>query len=365
MKNSKIVLLTLDYPPECGGVAVYLSSLVKESDGGISVIVPEGHATDGPGEVVAKKLFCAGRVKWRPMVNVCRKIGGGKQLLVSHVFPVGTAAWLSKLVGGPEYSIIFHGLDLKLAAGRWKSWLLNRVCNGAKVLIANSEFTKKELLKLLKRRTDVIVITPAVEEGPYPSREEARRILNIGPDEQIVLTVARLIPRKGLDFSLRAMSRVQTYADVVYVVLGDGPDSARLEKVAEECRTKVKWIRDAKDNEKKLWLASADVFLLPAREEKFDVEGFGIVYLEAAKAGLPCVAGSSGGIKEAVVDRRTGLVVDADKISEIAHAVEKLLEDGDLRKTLGQAGRERVEDEFCWSDRWLKLAEKLGTVCSE
>lgn len=361
MKNSKIVLLTLDYPPECGGVAVYLSSLVKASDGGISVIVPEGHATDGPGEVVAKQLFCEGRVKWRPMINVCRKIGRGKQLLVSHVFPVGTAAWLSKLVGGPEYSIIFHGLDLKLAAGRWKSWLLNRVCNSAKVLIANSEFTKKELLKLLKRRTDVIVITPAVEEGPYPSREDARRILNFGPDEQIVLTVARLIPRKGLDFSLRAMSRVQTYADIAYVVLGDGPDAARLEKVAEECRTKVTWIRNADDKEKKLWLAAADLFLLPAREEKFDVEGFGIVYLEAAKAGLPSLAGSSGGTKEAVLDGQTGLVVNADKIGEIAQAVKRLLEDEELRRRLGQAGRERVERDFRWSSRWAKLAKELGS----
>ena len=360
MIEPNITLITLDYPPEFGGVARYLGSLVKETDGVMSVGVPDGHSVDGPGRVETRTMF--GRVwpRWWPLVAICRgEKERNRTILVSHVFPVGTAALISKCLGGPDYSVIVHGLDVRLARGTWKRWLLKHICKNAKAVIANSESTKNDLLAIVPGVT-VTVLTPAVDGAPYPSREDARRMLGIGPDEKVVLTVARLVPRKGVDMSIRAMARIQAKQDVRYVVIGEGSDRERLEQVATKCRTKVTWIRNVSDNEKNTWFGSADVFLLPVREDETDVEGFGIVYLEAAKAGIPSVAGKAGGAGEAVVHERTGLLVNPNHLDDITGDVERLLSDEDLRKTLGQQAKERVERDFRWHDRWAILSSLLG-----
>lgn len=360
MNEPQVTLITLDYPPEIGGVARYLGSLVDASDGAVHVIVPDGHATDGPGHVETRRMFGRGWPAWRPLVSVCRKEGTRSMtLLVSHVFPVGTAAWISKIIGGPRYAVLVHGLDIRLARSGWKRWLIRRVCQNAFAVIANSDATKADLLSLV-HGLSVIVLTPGVEEVLYPSRDEARRTLGIGPDERIVLSVARLVPRKGIDTALRVMGRIQKDISVRYAVLGDGSDRERLESVAAESRTAVTWIRNADDAEKWRWYAAADVFLLPVRDDGTDVEGYGIVFLEAAKAGVPSVAGKSGGAGEAVVNGKTGLVVNPNRDDEITDAVTKLLTDADLRNALGRQAKERAEADFRWSDRWVKLSRILG-----
>ena len=192
-----------------------------------SVCTPDGHSVDGPGRVETRTMF--GRVwpRWWPLVAICRgEKERNRTILVSHVFPVGTAALISKCLGGPDYSVIVHGLDVRLARGTWKRWLLKHICKNAKAVIANSESTKNDLLAIVPGVT-VTVLTPAVDGAPYPSREDARRMLGIGPDEKVVLTVARLVPRKGVDMSIRAMARIQAKQDVRYVVIGEGSDRGR------------------------------------------------------------------------------------------------------------------------------------------
>ncbi|MFZ2804224.1 MAG: glycosyltransferase family 4 protein [Patescibacteria group bacterium] len=338
MPKAKFTLITLDYPPNQGGVARYLGNLVDESDGEIAV-------------VDASKLTRGAWPTWWPMVRACRCAEG--VILVSQVFPVGTAAWVSRLMGGPEYVVIFHGLDVRLVRGVWKRWLLRRICAKAKALVANSEATKADVLKLVPG-SRMTVMTPGIEKGKLPTKQEARRQLEIDPTEQVVLSIARLIPRKGIDVALRVMGRIQHQQPVSYVVIGDGADLGRLEEIAEESRTSVRWLRDAKDDEKWLWLCASDVFLLPVRDEGDDVEGFGIVFLEAAKAGIPSVAGKSGGAVEAVRNERTGLVVKPTDVDAVEQAVEKLLQDPELRQRLGDEGRQ-LEHDYRWEDRWKML----------
>ncbi|MCI0479041.1 hypothetical protein L0Y59_00650, partial [Candidatus Uhrbacteria bacterium] len=139
MNSRHITLMTLDYPPEIGGVSRYLAGIVKAARGAIRVIVPKGHGTDGPGHVETRKFFWHVWPFWWPMVGICRAEKKRRHvMLVSHVFPVGTAAWISKLLGGPEYVVVYHGLDVRLARTRWKRWLLRRVSRGAWACIANS-----------------------------------------------------------------------------------------------------------------------------------------------------------------------------------------------------------------------------------
>lgn len=360
MKKAEITLLTLDYPPQYGGVARFLGNLVRESDGLMRVIVPADHAVEGPGQVQAKPLFWALWPRWWPMVNLAR---GSKRetssVFVSHVFPVGTAAWMSRIFGGPEYAVLFHGLDIKLAKNVWKRWLLKKICRKAKALFTNSQATLDELRKLLPW-VQATVMTPGIEDRAVPSRDEARKSLGLDDQTEVVLSVTRLVPRKGIDLSLHALARLQKSRDVEYVVLGDGPDKTRLQGVADECRTQTRWVTTADDTEKWQWFAAADVFLLPVREETDDMEGFGIVYLEAALAGIPSVAGKSGGAGEAVRHEYSGLLVNPKSIDDVETAVERLLDDKELRGNLGRQGRERALKDFRWEDRWQLFYSKVG-----
>jgi len=360
MPKADITLLTLDYPPHFGGVARFLGNLVRESGGTMRVIVPADHALDGPGNVVVKPLFWALWPRWWPMVKLARRLKNETRVLfVSHVFPVGTAAWLSRLTGGPEYAILFHGLDIKLANSVWKRWLLRRICRKAKAIFTNSRATQDELRKLAPW-VQTTVMTPGIEAQAVPTREEARHELGLNPQTDIVLTVTRLVPRKGVDLALHAMARIQQHRDVEYVVLGDGPDKARLQRMADECRTRTRWIKDADDAEKWLWYAASDIFLLPVREDKDDMEGFGIAYLEAALAGIPSIAGKSGGAGEAVRHEYSGLLVNPKSIDEIEAAVERLLTNPELRLRLGRQGRQRALRDFRWEDRWRLFSEGLS-----
>jgi len=349
MQNRKITLVTLDYPPQTGGVSRYLSNLVLASQGAIEVID-------------AKPLLRRAWPIWWPLVSVIRRqsaVDGRRSIIfVSHIFPVGTAAWLSHLFKGPNYVILFHGLDLRLVNSPWKRWLLRRICHGSQTLFCNSESTRK-MLKRLVPKVEATLLTPGVEKRVAISKDEARKRLGIDPMVKLVISIARLVPRKGIDVALHAMSRIQHERPVEYAVLGDGPDRERLTKIATEFRTNVRWIRSADDDEKWLWLSAADVFVLPVRDEGDDVEGFGIVFLEAAKAGIPAVAGRSGGAVEAVRHERTGLVVKPLSIDDVEAAIRRLLDDDGLRHRLGAAARERMEKDFRWDDRWKIFQERL------
>jgi phosphatidylinositol alpha-1,6-mannosyltransferase len=344
MLNPRITLLTLDYPPAHGGVARYLSELVGCAEGEISV-------------VDARLFTRRSWPRWWPLIDVCRN-EIGKVILVSHVLPVGTAAWISRLSGGPEYAVLFHGLDVRLLNGPVKRLLTWLICRSARAIFANSESTKKELLRIIPGMS-ITVVTPGVKERLPQIQQGARQLLGIDLQKKIVLSVTRLVRRKGIDVSLRAMARIQSKEDVEYVVIGDGPDLARLEDLAAETRTSVRWLRDVRDDEKHLWIDSADVFLLPVREEKRDIEGFGIVYLEAAMSGVPCIAGRSGGASEAVRHEYTGLLVDPTSVTDITHALERLLKDTAYAETLGQNARSRAVKDFQWKSRWETMSRIL------
>lgn len=361
MPKADVVLLTLDYPPERGGVARYLGNLVAAAYGRMRVIVEKRHLIDGPGVVENVELFRSAWPKWWPMIQVIRDLSKQQRettLVLSHVFPVGTAAWIARMFGGPAYVVIVHGMDLRLVQSLWKRWILRRICQKALAVMANSEMTKAAAVALVPGLR-VRVLTPGVEGRPSPDRALARRRLSIDEDVQLVVSVGRLVTRKGIDLALRAMSRIQKHRDVQYVVVGDGEDLPRLEKMAVDCRARVTWVRNATDEEKWLWLEAADIFLLPTRDEGESVEGFGIAFLEAAMAGIPVVAGDSGGVSEAVRHERTGLLVKPTSIDDIEQAVMRLLGDPEFRQKLGHEARERVLTDFRWEDRVAVLLQEI------
>lgn len=368
MPNQHPIIITLDYPPERGGVARYLGELVRASGEDIEVIVPASHGIDGPGRMVPKEMFRSAWPRWWPIVGICR---GAKQrtkkIIISHILPVGTAAMISKLFGGPAYIIICHGLDVRLASETfWKRCLFRCIVWIAHCVVANSKSTAKSIKEVTGN--DAKIITPAVDDITFLSRSDARVRLGVSEDEHIVLSVGRLIERKGAATVIRAVKQLPTSEKIELVIIGDGPELPRIRKLAEGSSHRIRIITNASDEHVREWYAAANVFCLPVMETTDDVEGFGIVFLEAALAGLPVVAGRTGGVVEAVVDRETGILVDPLDDREVARALTLLLGDRDRQREMGRKGRERALKDFRWEDRWeafRKVIERDKRTCYE
>ncbi|OGL72985.1 hypothetical protein A3E39_02505 [Candidatus Uhrbacteria bacterium RIFCSPHIGHO2_12_FULL_60_25] len=342
-----------------GGVARYLGELVRTA-GDMTVVVNTTHEVTGPGHVESRELVRTAWPHWWPMVRVCREFGSAASfVLVSHVLPVGTAAMIAKWTGGVPYVVLCHGLDVRLAAGhRRRTFVFRQVCTNAKLVVANSEATAKDIRALVPGLR-VLVLTPGVRPAATMSRSDARQRLGVSADEEVVLAVARLIPRKGVDVLLDATDRLPNREKLTVAVVGDGPERAKLEQMAEHLKHRVRFVPRATDEDVAAWYAAADVFCLPLREHANDVEGFGIAYLEAAAHGLPVIAGRSGGAKEAVVDGKTGMLVRPNDPDDVARALASLFEDPVRRGRMGEAGRARALSDFRWEDRWKRLMDNI------
>lgn len=344
------VLVTLDYPPQQGGVARYLGNLVQAWGSLFRVVVPRGHKAGVLPEVEEADLFWSGPVAWLPMMwEVWRRRREASCLLVSHVVPVGTAAWLVRCIGGSPYVLLVHGLDITLVRNSlWKRWLVARIMGSAQGVVANSQAVADRVRQTWPA-VQPTVLTPGVERRRFPDRYDAREALGIEAQKRVVVTIGRLISRKGMDTLIQAMRHLP---GVELLVVGEGPERPLLETLSAACAPgRVHLLGETSDILRDQALAAADVFAFLPREESEDVEGFGIVCLEAAMARLPVVATQVGGVGEAFVDGETGIAVPPQDPLAAAEAIHRLLDDPAYAQALGRAGQERAETAFAWRDR--------------
>lgn len=345
MSRLRIGCVTLEYPPDKGGVAAYLYGLFRTLQAEVEVVRPR---------------FWGLWPRWLPVIRQCLDLRVDV-LVISHVLPIGAAAWLARRWGGPGYVLILHGMDVLLASRSvFKRWLSRQIVRDAYLVITNSEYTSG-LVKTHFQRSS-LVLTPGYAPRSLSSKQEARIKLGIGLEDKVIVSVGRLVSRKGFDVLIEACKEL----DAKLVIIGNGPDKSRLEELVEHgmrdahCKTLI--IAQAMDEERDLWYAAADVFALLVREEKNDVEGFGIVYLEAAAAGLPIVAGKSGGVSEAVLDGETGWLVEPGSAQDARRKIEQLLQDSHRAQTMGQTGRQRILEKFRWETRAESLTNRLPLV---
>jgi phosphatidylinositol alpha-1,6-mannosyltransferase len=200
---------------------------------------------------------------------------------------------------------------------------------------------------------------------PDPAgRSRIREALGLG-DRPVIVCISRLVARKGQDVLIRALPEIlRSVADAVLLVVGDGPDRDSLRRLAVQLDVQdsvifagaVPWL------ELPAHYAAGDVFAMPCRTRGrgLDVEGLGIVFLEASAMGLPVVAGDSGGAPEAVRERETGVVVDGRDVSAVAHAVAGLLGDLARARRWGDAGRDWIARRW----NWQRSADRLASLLS-
>lgn len=353
----KTLCITLEYPPQKGGVATYLSGLFGTFDPERIVVLTSPSKTEWGAKyrILRHKLLWKWiRPRWIPMLfwllAVIRreKI---EQLIAGDVLPSGRVcllvSWLFKI----PYSVFVYGMELPIAVTHPRHRReLTRVLQNAKHIFTISSYTENMILETAPSASKPIRVYPCPARRERAVSEEKVRALRsaIGAEGKLVmLCVSRLVKRKGHSQIFRAMQKLGR-DDLFFCIVGDGPNRKQLEERAHAAglSSRVFFAGEVSDGDLPTYYAASDIFCMPNRELPGDVEGFGIVFLEANLYGLPVIGGRNGGVPDAVVGGETGLLVNAESISDIAHAIQRLADSPALRRRLGEDGRLRVERDF-------------------
>jgi phosphatidyl-myo-inositol dimannoside synthase len=284
----------------------------------------------------------------------CRRYGI-QQIHCAKVLPEGLIALFMKLIKRVPYLLYAHGEEIQMGlTSRKFRWLIPKIYNAASVIIANSRNTQALLQNSGVNPAKIHVIHPGVNLQLFHSGTQSAQMIrakyHLG-DAPVLLTVGRLQRRKGHDMVIRALPRIKAKIPrATYLIVGAGEELAYLQALVNETgiTNSVIFIGCVADEELLGYYAACDVFIMPNREIDGDIEGFGMVYLEASAAGKPVIGGRSGGTGDAILDGVTGLRVDGTSVGEIADAVITLLNDSDTSRIMGERGRLWVEREFTW-----------------
>jgi len=360
----KFLLLTLEYPPTNGGIAHYYSNLSANwPKANFDVLDNQNNELLDP----KLKFF-----KWRPSIKNLYRLLKNKDidyLLIGQILPLGASAWLCSFIFKFRYGVFFHGLDFSLATkGGRKKYLTKLILKRADKIISANSYVAKQLKEFLPgSENKTIIINPALTlraiQKPNEQLIEKLKQRYDLDSKKIILSIGRLVRRKGFDYSLQALKQINT-DNWVYVIIGDGPDRDYLKQSAgdlfgENYASKIIFTGEIQETEKAAWLDLADIFLMPSRNIDGDYEGFGIVYLEANAHYKPVIAGDSGGVRDAVKHGFNGLLINPENPQEISQAIEKLLNQPELAKNLGEFGYQRVITYFSWTKQAKKLYDFL------
>lgn len=358
----KTLLFTLEYPPFHGGVANYYGNLVKYWPKPYDILV----LNNNEGRLINNKLPL---LKWLPAYFALRqKIKQKKieQILVGQILPLGTVALVFSKFYKTKYSIILHGLDLAYVLKRpRKKWLTEKILRQADKIVCVNSYTAEIARQTFPDiRQKLTIVNPGVENRLTYNPQlitQLKEKYNL-ENKLILLSVGRLVKRKGFDLVIKSMPKVLAKAlNLIYVILGDGEeiDNLKFQITNFKLEKNIIIISGATDDERNLWYDLCDIFIMASRNINGDFEGFGLVYLEANLAGKSVIAGRSGGVGDAVIDGLNGLLVDEENINDIAQAVIKLAQNLALRQKLGEQGRTRALKEFNWETQIDKIYKAI------
>jgi phosphatidylinositol alpha-1,6-mannosyltransferase len=358
-----LLLFTLEFPPFKGGVANYYDNVIKYWPKSDNIYVLNNNKN-----LLLKNYLYP---KWLLSVYYLYKEIKNKKIdhvLVGQILPLGTAAYIIFKLTKKPYSVFIHGMDfaysLKL---KRKAKITKKILNKAIKIICVNSYVAELLNKTFNKEFEdkIHVVNPGIKKELIISNLEygIKKIKENYDlyDKIILLSIGRLVKRKGFDKVIEAMPEIlKSVPNIIYFIAGTGPDEKYLRRKSKDLNNVI-FIGKINDDEKWAWLHSSDIFITVSRDIEGDFEGFGIVYLEANLVGKPVIAGNSGGVKDAVVNNYNGILIDdpVDK-EEIANGVIKLVRDEKLRKKLGEQGRERAIKDFQWLKQVKKIYEAIN-----
>jgi phosphatidyl-myo-inositol dimannoside synthase len=358
----KTLLVTSDFFPAHGGVAAYwrhLAENLPEQD--FMVLAPP--LPLGCEELAVRyhihranfisRFFL---LPWLALIPSLLRILWSEKIqhiIVGQIIPVGTVVWLCSRLCKISYSVSAHGMDLAISLkSARKKYLCAKILRDAAHIMVNSSYTASLLAFYDIDPARATIVYPCPSITPKALIAASKKM----SAKKIVLTVSRLVQRKGHEDVLDALQAViKQHPSIEYIIVGEGPYRAELESRARTVGVPVRFLGALSDTEIAAWYDTSDLCIMIPKNIDGDVEGFGIAYLEANSFGKPVIGSRTGGVAEAVRDGETGIVVEPGNIHEIADAISRLLEDQEYAQKLGHQGRERVEKEF----RWEVQAEKI------
>ncbi|MFH1509067.1 MAG: glycosyltransferase family 4 protein [bacterium] len=373
----KSLLVTFFYPPQVGGIenSLYNFSHFLKDKEELTILVPpfkncKEFDKQEPYKIVRKKFLNSKRwpkPRFIPLLWHTLKLVIIKKpdiIYAGQIHPLGAAAYFAKKLFGIPYIIFTYGMDVTLLHhARDKSWLSKKVFAQAEKIITISEFTKKEIMKFSVPEEKIYKLWPGVSQPEKIwNQDEARSELNLNKDDKIILTVARLMARKGHDKVISALKKVlETIPQAKYVIVGDGENKENLVKLVKENNLEDKVIFAGKVSDEDLakYYSACDILILASRPIKDDVEGFGMVYVEANIYGKAVIGGRGGGTADAILDGKTGILVDPENEAEIADKIIEILQNDELRNKLALNGKLRAENELQWETLLSKFKQEV------
>ncbi|MEU7106196.1 glycosyltransferase family 4 protein [Streptomyces sp. NPDC046215] len=374
----KTLIVTNDFPPRPGGIQAFLHNMALRLDPADLVVYASTwkrgrEGAEATARFDAEQPFTVVRDRTTMMLPTPAVTRRATALLREHgctsvwfgaAAPLGLMAPALRRAGARRLVATTHGHEAGWAQLPVSRQLLRKIGEATDTITYLGEYTRSRIAAALtdEAAARMVQLPPGVDEKtfhPGSGGERVRARLGLS-GRPVVVCVSRLVPRKGQDTLIRAMPRIlAAVPDTVLLIVGGGPYGKDLEKLAAETGVAhaVRFTGPVPWEELPAHYGAGDVFAMPCRTRRggLDVEGLGIVYLEASATGLPVVAGDSGGAPDAVLEGETGYVVRGGSAEESADRIVTLLGDEALRTRMGERGRLWVEEKW----RWDLLADRL------
>jgi phosphatidylinositol alpha-1,6-mannosyltransferase len=374
---TRTLLITNDYPPRPGGIQSYLETYLAQLDpDDVAVLAStfrgaESAAYDASRPYVVERVPTEMLLPTPDLAARARRLAadfGAGTVWFGAAAPLATLAPVVR--SGPVSRVVAstHGHEVGWSMLPGARQVLRAIGESTDAITYVSEYTRRRFASAFGPHARLVHQPGGVDTDtfrPDPVRRRAIRDRYGLADRDVIVCLSRLVPRKGQDVLIRALPEIVRRApDAVLVIVGGGPYRSTLEGLARRhgVTDRVVFTGRVPAEEIVDHHRMADVFAMPCRTRGggLDVEGLGIVYLEASACGVPVVAGRSGGAPETVLDGRTGLVVDGTSVGEVAESVAGLLTDRPRASSMGVRGRSWVLDRWRWEDLGRGMARVLS-----
>ncbi len=377
---NKIIILTQDYYPNVGGITTWCYEIARNLESrGINVLIIT-KAFDGCNYVneftkdeKGLNILRLPHERWKNARNervykaIKPLIDPGTLFLCAN-WKMAVPCMLASLRTEIDYITTVHGMDA-LEYRTVNKYLQKSALKRSRGVIAVSTFTADLLNKLkIRDMPEIAVINNGVDLKRFRIMDRDRAIEEkYGLHDGIrVISLGRLVPRKGFDTTIMAMNKLRDKNIHLYLA-GSGPYEERLRELTGELGLgdKVHFLGFIPDEDIASLYNCCDIYSMPSRQLPGDVEGFGITYIEAAACGLPSVAGSESGAVDAVVHDETGLLVEPDSVPDVTNAILRLAENGEERRRMGMNAEARVRELFNWNFVTDKMMDFINSVCNK
>jgi len=378
LEQSRTLCITNDFGPRAGGIETFVVGLIERMPKNSVIVYTASQAGSVPFDEMWQRDYGVEVIRdaskvllpsFRVGRNVRRLV---RERNIATVF-FGAAAPLALLAPGLRRAGVKRIVALTHGHEVWWSRLwpfsiaIARIGRSVDALTYLGEFTRGEIAKALNPASvaKLVRIAPGIDTEHFAPRSDAqvlRESLGLA-DKKVIVSVGRLVHRKGQDVLIAAMPEIiKSIDDVHLLLIGEGPYKQELEKRIKNLglANRVTFLGRVQYTDLPQYICVGDVFAMPSRSRLagLEVEGLGIVYLEASACGLPVIGGISGGAPDAVLQGETGFAVDGTSAHEVAQAVVKVLADKELAQKLGARGRQWIIEQWqwqMWSERFNQL----------